>query len=79
VFGHGLIDENATSHIAWGTAYADTMANLPESREEQSALGFNRSDIHEDAMIGAPKVDVFGVDHEGSEIPVITADRWVLA
>ena len=79
VFGHGLIDENATSHIAWGTAYPDTMPNLPESREEQIALGFNRSEIHEDAMIGGPEVDVFGVEHDGSEIPVITADRWVLA
>ena len=79
VFGHGLIDENATSHIAWGTAYPDTMPNLPESREEQIALGFNRSDIHEDAMIGGPEVNVFGVDRDGSEIPLITADRWVLA
>jgi aminopeptidase len=79
VFGHGLIDENATSHIAWGTGYPDTMPNLPESREEQIALGFNRSEIHEDAMIGGPEVDVFGVGHDGSEIPVIIADRWVLA
>jgi len=78
VFGHGLIDENATSHIAWGTAYPDTMPDLPEGREAQIALGFNRSDIHEDAMIGGPQVDVFGVDQNGVEVPVISADRWVL-
>lgn len=78
VFGHGLIDENATSHIAWGTAYPDTMPGLPEGREAQIALGFNRSDIHEDAMIGGPEVDVFGVDQNGVEVPVICADRWVL-
>jgi aminopeptidase len=78
VFGHGLIDENATSHIAWGAAYPETMPDLPEGREAQIALGFNRSDIHEDAMIGGPEVDVFGVDQNGVEVPVISADRWVL-
>ena len=78
VFGHGLIDENATSHIAWGTAYPDTMPDLPERREEQIGLGFNRSEIHQDAMIGGPEVEVFGVDRNGTEIPVIVADRWVL-
>jgi aminopeptidase len=78
VFGHGLIDENATSHIAWGAAYPDTMPDLPEAHEAQIAMGFNRSDIHEDAMIGGPEVDVFGVDQSGFEVPVISADRWVL-
>lgn len=78
VFGHALIDENATSHIAWGNAYPDTMPDLPEGQEAQIALGFNRSDIHEDAMIGGPEVDVFGVDQNGAEVPVIAADRWVM-
>ena len=29
-------------------------------------------------MIGGPEVDVFGVDQNGVEVPVIFADRWVL-
>ena len=78
VFGYGLIDENATSHIAWGTAYPETMPDLPEERTAQLALGFNRSDIHQDAMIGGPDVDIVGVDENGTETPVLTADRWVL-
>jgi aminopeptidase len=51
-FGDILIDENATSHIAWGNAYAFTAPDLPEDEEAQAALGFNRSDVHQDAMIG---------------------------
>jgi aminopeptidase len=79
VFGDGLIDENATSHIAWGNAIPFTMTELPEERDAQMSLGFNRSDIHQDAMIGGPEIDVFGVEQNGLEVPVITADRWVLS
>jgi aminopeptidase len=78
VFGDGLIDENAACHIAWGTAWPDTMLDLPEGRTEQVAMGFNRSVVHQDAMIGGPDVDVLGVARDGDEVPVISADRWVL-
>lgn len=78
VFGDGLIDENATSHIASGNAYPSTMPELPEGRDAQMSVGFNRSDVHQDAMIGGPEVDVFGIDQNGVEVPVITADRWML-
>jgi aminopeptidase len=78
VFGDGLIDENATSHIAWGEAIASTMPDLPEGRDAQISLGFNRSAIHQDAMIGGPDVEVSGVDQNGVEVAVITADHWVL-
>jgi aminopeptidase len=79
VFGDVLIDENATSHIAWGNAYAFTAPDLPEDEEAQVALGFNRSAIHQDAMIGGPEVDVLGLHGDGRETPVIAADDWVLS
>ena len=78
VFGDALIDENATCHIAWGNAYASTMPGLPEDEAAQLASGFNRSVVHQDVMIGGPEVDVFGVDQDGAEIPVIAADTWML-
>jgi aminopeptidase len=78
VFGDILIDENATSHVAWGNAYAFTAPDLPDDEEAQDAIGFNRSAVHQDAMIGGPEVDVLGVDHKGDETPVILADAWVL-
>lgn len=79
VFGDILLDENAASHIAWGNAYAFTVPDLPADREEQIALGFNRSDVHQDAMIGGPEIEVAGVDQNGAEIPVISNDAWVLS
>lgn len=79
VFGEILFDENATSHIAWGNAYAFTKSDLPEDKEAQMALGFNRSDVHQDVMIGGPEVDVFGLDSGGAEVPVIIGDAWVLS
>ncbi len=78
VFGDGLIDENATSHIAWGDGFIAALPHLPDDREAQIALGFNRSDIHQDAMIGGPDVDVFGIDGQDREVPVIAGDRWAL-
>jgi len=78
VFGDGLIDENATSHIAWGDGFISAMADLPPDRDAQIARGLNRSDIHQDAMIGGPDVDVLGLDDRGAEVPVIVDDRWVL-
>ena len=78
VFGYGLIDENATSHIALGSAYPQTVPDLPDDPDAQLALGFNISACHDDIMIGGPEVDVFGVDHSGDETAVIVADRWVL-
>jgi leucyl aminopeptidase (aminopeptidase T) len=63
---------------AWDEAYSSTLTDLPDQRAAQISLGFNRSDIHQDAMIGGPEVDVFGLDQNGVEVPVITADRWVL-
>ena len=78
VFGDILIDENATSHIAWGNAYAFTAPDLPDDEEAQDALGFNRSAVHQDAMIGGAELDILGIDHDGDETPVIIADTWVL-
>ena len=77
-FGDLLIDENATSHIAWGHAYAFTVPDLPEDADAQAALGFNRSAVHQDAMIGGPEVEVHGVERGGAEVPVIVGDAWVL-
>lgn len=79
VFNSGLIDENATCHIALGTAYPDTMPDLPDDPDAQVALGFNRSACHDDVMIGGPEVDVWGIEENGDEVPVIVEDRWILS
>ncbi|MEA2497051.1 MAG: aminopeptidase [Thermoleophilaceae bacterium] len=69
VFFNTLLDENAASHIALGSAYRDAV--------EESHWGqINDSQIHIDFMIGSPEVDVFGLDLEGNETPVLIGGDW---
>jgi aminopeptidase len=78
VFGDVLIDENATCHIALGAAYAFTVADLPEGDAAQEAIGFNRSAIHQDVMIGGPEVAVDGIEPGGGAVPILRDDLWQL-
>jgi aminopeptidase len=71
VFFDSLLDENASSHIALGSAY-ETVG--PED------LGrINRSEIHIDFMIGSDDVSVTGVTAAGEEIEILSGGRWVFA
>jgi aminopeptidase len=78
VFGDVLIDENATCHIALGSAYPFTVPDLPEGDEAREAIGFNRSAIHQDTMIGGPEVAVDGIEAGGARVPIIRDDVWQL-
>jgi aminopeptidase len=79
VFGDVLIDENATCHIALGSAYPFTVPDLPDGNEAQEQIGFNRSAIHQDTMIGGPDVTVDGIEPGGTRIPIIRDDVWQLS
>jgi aminopeptidase len=78
VFGDILLDENATSHVAWGHAYELTVPELPQSPAEQKRFGFNVSNVHQDAMIGGPEVNVDGVEPGGGRVPILRDDAWML-
>ncbi len=69
VFYDTLIDENAASHVALGSAYEFTAG--AEDRDR-----INRSQIHIDFMIGAPDVDVTGIDASGARVPVLRGGAW---
>jgi aminopeptidase len=64
-----LIDENAASHIALGSAYEFTAGEADRER-------LNRSGIHIDFMIGGPDVDVTGVEAGGGRVPVLRGGAW---
>jgi aminopeptidase len=72
VFYDTLLDENAASHIALGSAYGFTVED--ESDRERA----NTSSIHVDFMIGGDDVVVSGVGADGGETPVLERGRWQL-
>jgi aminopeptidase len=69
VFYDTLIDENAASHLALGSAYEFTVG-----AEDHGAI--NRSQIHIDFMIGSPEVDVTGLTADGDRVPVLRNGAW---
>jgi aminopeptidase len=71
VFYDTLLDENAASHIALGSAYLDTVGE--EDRERA-----NRSNVHIDFMIGSDEVDVTATTREGDEVPLLRDGDWQL-
>src|SRR4051794_5045716 len=71
VFFNTLLDENAASHIALGSAYRDAVG-------EAHWDDINDSQIHIDFMIGSPEVDVFGLAADGNEKPVLVGGDWQL-
>ena len=72
VFYDTLLDENAASHIALGSAYAITVD------DEADKARANQSAIHVDFMIGGDDVDVTGVAADGTETPVLRGGAWQL-
>lgn len=78
VFNDILLDENATCHIALGSAYPFTVPDLPDDADARAQRGFNVSHIHQDMMIGGPEVAVDGLDAAGTATPILRDDVWVL-
>jgi aminopeptidase len=69
VFYDTLLDENAASHIALGTAYPFSVAEADRDR-------INRSGIHIDFMVGSPELDVTGLTRDGERVPVLRGGDW---
>jgi aminopeptidase len=70
VFFDTLLDENAASHIALGSAYLFTVGDEAEHARA------NDSQIHVDFMIGGDDVDVTGLTASGDEVPVLRGGSW---
>jgi aminopeptidase len=69
VFYDTLLDENAASHVALGSAYEAAVG-----QEELDRI--NRSSVHVDFMIGSADVDVTGITREGERVPVLRQSAW---
>jgi aminopeptidase len=66
-----LFDENATCHVAYGSAYAEAVEGEPGE-------GVNVSTVHTDFMVGGPEVDVDALLPNGDVVPLLRNDVWQL-
>src|SRR4051794_40039541 len=71
VFYDTLLDENAASHIAFGSGF-------PFLVEGDDLERVNESGTHVDFMIGSPELEVDGVTADGERVPVLRGGDWQL-
>lgn len=76
-FFNTLFDENASNHLALGSAYAFSLQGGTEmSEEELKAHGLNRSQTHVDFMVGSDKMNIDGIRKDGTRVPVFRNGDW---
>ncbi len=79
VFANTLFDENATSHIAYGSGFTFCFDDSEgESEDDLLSEGLNTSRVHTDFMVGGPEVTISGVRSDGTEVTIISDDTWRL-
>ncbi|GGO02072.1 aminopeptidase [Saccharibacillus kuerlensis] len=72
-----LFDENASNHLAIGSAYAFNIeGGKTMSREELAAAGINQSIAHVDFMIGSAEMNIDGITADGTAEPVFRNGSW---
>lgn len=73
------IDENASCHLALGSAYPTNIENGTKmSKEELLASGANVSLVHTDFMIGSAELEIDGELPDGTIEPVFRQGNWAI-
>ena len=77
IFYNTLFDENASNHLAFGSAYAFNLQGGTEMSEEELAeAGLNRSQTHVDFMVGSDKMNIDGIKEDVTIVPVFRNGDW---
>ncbi|HHD7918107.1 TPA: aminopeptidase [Enterococcus faecalis] len=78
IFYNTLFDENASNHLAFGSAYAFNLQGGTEMSEEEelAEAGLNRSQTHVDFMVGSDKMNIDGIKEDGTIVPVFRNGDW---
>ncbi|MBO0960668.1 aminopeptidase [Neobacillus sp. MM2021_6] len=77
LFFNTLFDENASNHLAIGSAYAFCIEGGKKmTSEELSKNGLNESITHVDFMIGSAAMDIDGITADGKSEAIFRAGNW---
>lgn len=79
LFYNTLFDENASCHLAFGSAYASCVRGAERlSEAEQKALGLNQSFTHEDFMVGTADLSITGTTRTGETVSIFRDGHWAI-
>lgn len=77
LFYKTIFDENASCHLAVGSAYSSCIQGGSKlSQEELLERGINTSLAHTDFMVGSAELDVYGITADGTREPVLIQGNW---
>ncbi|MFA9455716.1 aminopeptidase [Halalkalibacter sp. AB-rgal2] len=77
IFFNTLFDENASNHLALGSAYAFCIEGGKKmSKEELEKNGLNTSLTHVDFMMGSADMNIDGVYEDGKREPIFRDGNW---
>ena len=77
IFYNTLFDENASCHLAIGSAFPTCIeGGATMSKEDQENHGLNQSLTHVDFMIGSAELDIDGETIDGVREPLFRAGNW---
>jgi len=76
-FFNTLFDENASNHLALGSAYAFNIKGGTDMTEKElEEAGLNRSQTHVDFMVGSNKMNIDGIKKDGTRVPIFRNGEW---
>jgi aminopeptidase len=79
IFYNTLFDENASCHLAIGSAYAFTFEGGKKmTKEDLEKNGVNTSLTHVDFMIGSAELDIDAETVDGATEPLFRKGSWVV-
>ncbi|AIM17158.1 MULTISPECIES: aminopeptidase [Neobacillus] len=77
LFFNTLFDENASNHLAIGSAYSFCIEGGKNMSPEQlKENGLNESITHVDFMIGSSEMDIDGITADGKREPIFKNGNW---
>ncbi|KYG35323.1 aminopeptidase [Alkalihalobacillus trypoxylicola] len=77
VFYNTLFDENASNHLALGSAYAFSIKGGKEMNKKQlEENDLNTSITHVDFMMGSATMDIDGLKKDGTREPLFRKGNW---